>query len=168
MIFQFTSSDGDKHFNEDHEKVFKEYERMMEEGASFKDLVSVVGKHDLESPWPIADPLHLVKNIREDCLNDEIGISLLEKFNHEEFELFVKNKNSFRDKSSIGSMKDSYPLSLFGFESFIGSQKHKQSNFLITPLFLFLEALRNAKLKKEIRYSILKLHFCFLTIICIS
>ena len=72
MIFQFTSSDGDKHFNEDHEKVFKEYERMMEEGASFKDLVSVVGKHDLESPWPIADPLHLVKNIREDCLNDEI------------------------------------------------------------------------------------------------
>lgn len=43
IILQSTSSDGDKHFNDDHEKAFKEYERMMEEGASFKDLVSVVG-----------------------------------------------------------------------------------------------------------------------------
>lgn len=49
----FSSSDGDKKIDNEHEKAFEEYEIMMEKGASFKELVAVVGNHDSDSPWPI-------------------------------------------------------------------------------------------------------------------
>lgn len=66
-----------------------------------------------------------------------------------------------KDKSSQGAMKDSYPLTLFGYESFIASKQFTQSHFLIFPLYLFIEALRNSRLKKDIRKKYLNTSFIF-------
>lgn len=161
MNFGFMSSDGDKYFDHDHEAAFKKYEALLESGAKFDELVSVVGESIKVSPWPISDPFHLVKRVRVNCLSDGIGISLLEKFDPKEFENFVTSKSCIRDTSSLGSMKDSYPLTLFGFESFIGSKNYRQSHFLICPLYLFLEGLRNSRLKKKIRRLYFQTAFLF-------
>lgn len=161
MNFIFTSSDGDKYFDFEHEKVFQEYELLMENGAKFEDLVATVGKHNSENPWPIGDPFHFLKRIRCTSLFNEIALSISEKFDPNELNEFIESKSCIHDKSSQGSMKDSYPLTLFGYESFIKSKNYTQSNFLIFPLFLFVEALRNGRLKKSIRKLYLHTSFIF-------
>ena len=52
-------------------------------------------------------------------------------------------------KTSFGSMKDSYTLTLFNFDSFINSLHYKESHFLITPLFFYLKAIKNYIVSKE-------------------
>lgn len=86
----------------------------------------------------MSDPLHLVKNVRTESLFREIGIFLFNKFNQNELQNYVSNKYCLNDKSSQDSMKDSYPLSLFGYESFMNSMDNSNVNFYICPMFLFM------------------------------
>lgn len=58
---------------------------MIDDGASFKDLVAALGKYDSELTLTIGDQLHFVKNILVNCLTDEISKSLLKKHKHDEF-----------------------------------------------------------------------------------
>lgn len=71
----------------------------------------------------------MFKNIREYSLFNNIGLSLLSKYNPKELEKFLGYKNYLSDNSSQVSMKDSYPLFLFGYESFMESIDFNQSHF---------------------------------------
>ena len=59
-------------------------------------------------------------------------------------------------------MKDSYPLELFGFNSFINSIPFVQSHFFICPFFLYLESVRNYRLNKDTRKKYLHTSFIFM------
>ena len=59
-------------------------------------------------------------------------------------------------------MKDSYPLELFGFNSFIKSIPYVQSHFFICPFFLYLELIRNYRLNKDTRKNYLNTAFLFM------
>lgn len=38
----FTSTDGDKFFNDEHESAFNEYKQLLESGSSFEDIISIL------------------------------------------------------------------------------------------------------------------------------
>lgn len=157
----FTSTDGDHFFDHIHDKVFEEYKNLLESGEPFGEIVNVVKKHNSSDPWPISDPFHLLKNVRPNVLFKQIGLSIPEKYDPNELANIVQSVTFLTDKSSQGSMKDSYPLKLFGFDSFIKSYGQKQSNFLICSLFLFIDAIRNTKLNIETRKQYLHTAFLF-------
>ena len=161
MNFIFSSSDGDKHFDAEHEDAFHEYEPLLENGVPFDILVQKVGKRLSLKPWPVSDPFHLIKRIRIKSLFTDVALSLLQKYDQNELDIFIQSSMCIKDKSSQGAMKDSYPLTLFGYESFIASKQFTQSHFLIFPLYLFIEALRNSRLKKDIRKKYLNTSFIF-------
>lgn len=161
MKIVFKSTDGDRFFNEDHEHAFSLYSDILESGGSIDDIIEVVKKFITENAWPISDLLHILKNIRVYSLFKNIGLSLLSKYDPSELENFLEYKNCLKDKSSQGSMKDSYPLFLFGFESFMKSVDFNQSHFLICPFFLIIEAVRNVRLNLQTRKSYLRSAFYF-------
>lgn len=88
----FTSTDGDKYFDDIHENAFNEYKHLVETGKSFDEIIQVVRNHDHTNPWPISDPFHSLKNIREKSLFREIGISIIQRFDQKELELFIEKK----------------------------------------------------------------------------
>lgn len=101
MNFIFVSSDGDHFFDSDHEEAYNEYKTLVEEGSSIDDIeTNVLEKHIKKNPWPLSDPLHLLKNVRSESLLREIGILLFNKFDKYELEKYVNNKNCLHDKSS--------------------------------------------------------------------
>ena len=108
----FTSTDEDKFFKDEHESAFNEYKQLLESGSSFENIISILKKHISRCLWPISDPLHSLTRIRDKTLFRKISLSLLEKFTKEELDAFISFKNCLNDKSSLGSMKDSYPLSI--------------------------------------------------------
>lgn len=59
-------------------------------------------------------------------------------------------------------MKDSYPLTLFGYESFINSKDNSNINFYICPFFLFIEVLGNSEISNQIRKKYLNTTFIFI------
>ena len=135
IICRFTSSDGDKYYNIEHEIAFSKYQDKLENGASMDEIEQIVIDCISEGQWPISDILHLFKNIRVKTLFRKIGINLLSQFDPLEFDKFIQFKSCLKDKTSQGSMKDSYPLTLYGFESFMNSICYENSHFLITPFF---------------------------------
>ena len=161
IICRFTSTDGDRFFNGEHEDAFLLYKEILESGGSIDEILEIVKKTISEKLWPISDILHILKNTRVTMLFRNIGLSLLNNFNPDELNEFISIKSCLNDKTSQGSMKDSYPLTIFGFESFMSSINYDESNFLITPFFLIIEALRNIHLKIEIRKSYLRTAFLF-------
>lgn len=102
----FTSTDGDKFFNDEHESAFNEYKQLLESGSSFEDYISILKKHISRCPCPISDPLHSLKRIRAKTLFREISLSLLEKFTKEELDASISFKSCLNDKSSLGSYSD--------------------------------------------------------------
>lgn len=158
----FSSTDGDKYYDPLHDAVFSEYKDLLERGEPFENIVLVVHEHNADNPWPLSDPFHSLKNVRVNVLFTEIGVSLLEKFDPNELADFVKSMNCLSDDSSNGSMKDSYPLQLFGFDAFIDSKDNIQCHFLICPFYLYLESIRNCKLNKETRKKYLQTAFIFM------
>lgn len=110
---------------------------MIENGATFDEIVETVDKHEPEDPWGLSDPLHLLKNLRTNSLFRDISITLTQQFNQEELKNFVKNRKCVEDNTSIGAMKDSYPNKSIGYESFIASLISVQTNFFICPIYLF-------------------------------
>ena len=97
--------------------------------------------------------------MRSKSLFTEIALSLLQGYDKDELYNFIQSKTCTDDKSSQGAMKDSYPLTLFRFESFIGSKQFSQSHFLIFPLYHFIESLRNGRFEKDIRRKYLNTAF---------
>lgn len=158
----FVSSDGDKFYDDMHEKAYHEYKHLIEEGKPFAEIADVVKSHSPDNPWPLSDPFHSTKSVRSQILLREIALTIFDKYDINELDKIIQNKNVIKDKTSLGSMKDSYPLTLFGFDSFINSIQYKESHFLITPFFLYLEAIRNNKLSKETRKKYLETSFLFL------
>lgn len=55
-----------------------------------------------------------------------MGITILEKFPKDEFDFFIKLKRCLKNRCIFGSIKDSYPLPMFGYESFIKSKPNDQ------------------------------------------
>ena len=158
----FKSTDGDHCFDADHEKAFCEYKDLLESGATFEEIIRRVKNHDFSDPWPINDPFHSFKNIRSKSLFRKIGLSLLKEFDQSELDNFINTKNCLHDKSTHGSMKDSYPIQIFGFESFIKSKGFTQSHFFICSVFLLMESIRNARLTIEARKQYLNTSFLFM------
>ena len=158
----FTSSDGDHFYDNFHNAVFDEYKTVLENGGTFQSIIEKVKELFSNGPWPLSDPLHLLKTIRTKTLFRNVGLSILEEFKIQELYNFLQNEKCISDSSSQGSMKDSYPLTLFNFESFINSRPFLQPHFFITPFFLFSEAIRNSRLNLNTRKIYLETSFYFI------
>lgn len=106
-------------------------------------------KNISKNSWPLSDPFHLLKGTRTKVLSREMS----ELYN------YIQNENCISDRTSQLLMKDSYTLTLFGFESFINSIHVTQSYFNICQFFLIYEKIQNSRLNIETRFPILKASF---------
>lgn len=105
---------------------------------------------------------HSVKNVPSKSFFRKIGLSLLIEFDQTELRKFLKCKNCLNDKNSHGSMKDSYPIHFFGFDSFIKSKGYNESHFIICSMLILLESIRNVRSNLDTRKKYLNTFFYLL------
>ena len=66
----------------------------------FDKLVQKVGKH--LSLKPVSNPFHLITRIRIKKLFTDVALSLLQKYDKNELNIFIQSKMCIKDKISQG------------------------------------------------------------------
>lgn len=105
----------------------------------------------------ISDPLHIFKNGRSKILRDNTVVNL-DNFgdgviNSIEIEKILKIGDALADKSSLGKMRDCYPLNLFTINNTIQLfyNSNKETFFYFLFYSLWNEVLLNFKISVKIR-----------------
>ena len=136
---------------------------------SFGDLINKIGNliySNDELSIPIADPLHVFKNMRARLLNHEIAVTLK---NQEEpaiinITLIKKVLNLgpvLDDVSQIGKMRDVYPLKLFTFGNLaklIDNELYPEA-LLFFPYCCWIAAIYSPKINLELRLFFVEIAF---------
>lgn len=79
-------------------------------------IFNIISKYELA--W-ISDPLHLYKNWRSRILNNKVVINPYvncASINSKGINIEIKLGSVLEDKSTIGKMRDIYPVTLFTFK----------------------------------------------------
>jgi hypothetical protein len=153
LIVKYLCTDGDAGYNEYHRQFFAEwYPRFLDGG-----LPAVIAYISQHTKLPLGDFLHLWKLFCNRVKNHSVTLSPESLANFalsaESLETLLKLGDTLRDRSSIGKMRDSYPLRLFSLENCLKCLKANQSNELmyLLPWALQEEVLRNPALSRDQR-----------------
>lgn len=160
---KYFAADGETALDKYHELAFLEYEflivKIIECSMTFDDFFEFV-KNNVKY-LPILDMMHSEKSGRNRVVNNDIKIgenddTISRKQLNEDLEL---NKSILGDTTSIGRMKDAYPIHLFQIKNaMIEFQKsHNASGLYIFIYSIILELYRNSFIIIEDRLSISKL-----------
>lgn len=111
----------------------------------------------------ISDLLHIIKLARKRITKGPITISnwLKSKFNKQPLEDILHLGIILSDESSLGYMKDYYPIKLFNIHNVLKLyQENKFNEFLyLLPFSLWVEALMSPSLTKKSRLYLLRISF---------
>ena len=152
---KFIATDGDTGYNALNEKFFCSW------WPTFcsKGLESAVGIVDGSMGAIISDFLHLAKNARSRMINGSVTINPegLSQFSAKDVNRVLSLGNALTDTSTIGKMKDIYPLQIFTLEDFLKLVHHGElsSAFYILPYAMWAEVLRNRFLSHQVRLDLL-------------
>ena len=129
----FQATDGDSGLHSKHKEFFEKY-ILGYNYNSFSDLVyhiyqSLIDNNELHVP--IADPLHIFKNLRARLINHKLAIT---KRNDNDLAIVDINvirsilnlKKVLDDETQIGKMRDSYAVKLFTLANIVKLIKHEQ------------------------------------------
>lgn len=159
FFVKYISTDGDISFDFIHRLYFDSriYPNF---NKKFEEIVNLL-VNDLEIP--ISDFLHLLKTARSRLIQHLVLIDP-EQYICINTTLFAKAVNLgpvFTDKSSSGSMKDAYAISLFSWYSFVTliEKGRFEAAFYVFPFTLMLEAVRSSSLSKMNRLNFLEFSF---------
>ena len=163
----FKATDGDSGLHEEHKIFFNTI--LNTNFQSFSDLISKI-YNLLESnddmSIPIADPLHVFKNIRARLLNHKIAVTIK---NQEEaafidLELLKNVLNIGKvldDTTQIGKMRDEYPLKLFTFGNIIKLVENElyPEALLFFPYCCWIASIYAINIDLELRFFLVELAF---------
>jgi hypothetical protein len=116
VVVRYVCSDGDPGYNKRHQEFFHKWYRAYLEGG----LLAALRIFDGETMIPVTDILHLLKNFCNKVKNHPVTICPDEPddvLTCEDLQSLFNLGSVLSDKSSIGRMRDSYPLRLFSLQN---------------------------------------------------
>lgn len=163
----FKATDGDSGMHSEHKNFFNIISKM--KYTSFADLIhkiyKVVNEND-EITIPIADPLHVFKNIRARLLNHTIAITMKNEsepalIDIKQIKSILNIGKALDDDSQIGKMRDTYALRLFTFGNLI---KLIENGFypaalLFFPYCCWIAAIYTPNIDLELRFFFIEIAF---------
>jgi hypothetical protein len=156
----FIATDGDPCYNSFHEtqftKLFKIYCSL-----GLQETIENIG---LQTPFWVADWLHLFKNIRNRMLKYSLCLTFKKISAYVDPKIINDILNLgpvFSDFSAIGRMRDIYPIALFRLEYVIELfSKNKIAEALyLAPVAFFIFAIRSAIISDQTRIYLLQITF---------
>ena len=148
----FISVDGDLHYDNFFKKQFDRLINLYKNGG----LENVFDHLFDNGPIYISDFLHIDKNMRSRLLNNKIIINPFipqKSINTFCINQLIDAKDALFDRSSIGKMRDAYPLQLFTIKNSLVllNQYTKESFFYFVLFSLWSEAQLNQEIDPETR-----------------
>lgn len=140
IVVKFCASDGDHFYDHFHDLFFQKILKMI----------------------PISDFLHSIKLLRSYFLEEKVHLDIRSNISIKPTEMDKYNLGHvLSDVSSIGRMKDAYPLELFSTDTILKSIDFNdfQILFFILPFNLMIESLKNPNLSISFRTFLLDISY---------
>lgn len=159
----FKATDGDPGVSQEHE-AFYEHHVCGRDGrfASLVDKTHTWLRSDNSSYIPIADPLHVLKNIRSRLITYPIQLYPNSRTSEiSEMREILKIGPALSDESQIGKMRDSYVTQLFTFENVQRLLRKGQyvHGFLILPFACWTTILFCPRISLKLRLFLVELAY---------
>lgn len=167
IIIKFCATDGDHYYDYFHDIFFDKIFPLIKQKKSFSEIIDIISEDFLENDEiiPISDFLHSIKLLRSYFLEGKINLDILSNINvvpseMDKYEL----GNVISDDSSLGKMKDAYPLYMFSNDTLNKAISFKDYHilFFLFPFNLLIECIRNPNLSIQCRLFLLDISFQFL------
>ena len=154
------ATDGDPGYNRFAEETFEHFITIFER-EGYDAAVEFISQSDIIF-W-ISDFLHLIKIARKRIIKGPMTIrtTLTDFFTNESLEEILNLGIPLTDKSSIGYMKDFYPLKLFSLENCLKlkyEDLNDEFNYFF-PFSIWIESIMSENLTKNTRLYFLKIAF---------
>ena len=152
---KFVATDGDAGYNALNEKFFLSWwPTFCNKGI--EESLNIVA---VSSQAIISDFLHLAKNARSRMINGSVTINPdgLKPFSAKDVNRVLHLDKALTDTSTIGKMKDIYPLQIFTLANFLKlvHTGELSSAFYLLPYAMWAEVLRNRFLSLQVRLDFL-------------
>ena len=164
----FKATDGDSGLHEEHKTFFEKYIL----GVSYSTFSSLLYciYEKLESDEniyiPIADPLHVFKNIRARIINHTIAITTKNDkdpaiIEREKLKKILSIGKILEDETQIGKMRDSYAVNLFTFDNLIKliESEYYEAVLLFFPFCCWIATIFSPNLDLELRLFFVELSY---------
>lgn len=167
IIVKFCASDGDHFYDHFHDLFFQKILEMIKKKKSFSEIINYISKDFLKNDLviPISDFLHSIKLLRSYFLEEKVHLDIRSNISINPNEMLKYDLGHvLSDVSSIGRMKDAYPLELFSTETLLKSIEFNDFHilFFILPFNLLIESLKNPNLSISFRIFLLDISYQFL------
>ena len=152
---RFLATDGDVGYNALNKDLFVSWwPSFCQKGL--ESALAVLGK---SRDGLVSDFLHVIKNARSRILAGPVTINPegLSPFSAEDMNRVLQLGKALTDMSTVGKMKDIYPLQLFTLENFMKlvASGNFAMAFYVLPYALWVEVLRNPVLSQQTRIDLL-------------
>ena len=151
----YFASDGDPGYQSMHNEAHKKWFNMYIKKGLEQAIQMING-----NGWPITDFLHVLKNSRSRILKGNVSLRVDggNIIDYQKMNDILQLGKPLTDKSTIGKMKDSYPLQIFTLENLIELLKHDAYEYAlyILPYSFWCEAVRNPVILPQMRLEILE------------
>ena len=157
------STDGDPGVNREHTEFYTNH--IMGKSWNFHDLVTDIHKwlcHTKDAWVPIADPLHVFKNMRAKLLVHPIMLlPSCPPVCIEQMRNVLQLGNTLDDISQTGKMRDSYVMHLFTFENVIKLMRAGQTvaGYLLFPFACWIAVIFSESIDLPFRLFLVELSF---------
>lgn len=167
IVVKFCASDGDHFYDHFHDIFFQKIMKMINQKKSFLEIIEFISKDFLSNDKviPISDFLHSIKLLRSYFLEEKVHLGIRSNISIKPSEMEKYNLGHvLSDVSSIGRMKDAYPLELFSTDTILKSIEFNDYHilFFILPFNLMIESLKNPNLSISFRIFLLDISYQFL------
>jgi hypothetical protein len=153
LVVKYLCSDGDAGYNDYHRKFFEEWYVQYLNGG-LEEALAYARTH---TKLPVGDFLHLWKLFCNRVKNHDVTLTPDTpgpfSLSGDTLEMILNLGAALRDRSSIGKMRDSYPLQLFSLESCLKCLQEDRPNELmyLLPWALQEEVIRSPTLTRQER-----------------
>ena len=164
----FKATDGDAGLHDEHKSFFEKHILGVSYTTFSSLLYSVMEKleKDEDIYIPIADPLHVFKNLRARIINHSLAITLKNDKQPAIIELkrlkeILSLGKILDDETQIGKMRDSYAVNLFTFDNLIKllEAEYYEAVLLFFPFCCWISTIFSPNLDLELRLFFIELSF---------
>ena len=153
----YIATDGDSGYQSKHNAFYQKWFNILQTKGLDEAMCSVLN----EKEWPVTDFLHILKNARSRIMNGNVSLRIdgLYPTNNIKMNIILQLGKSLQDRSTLGKMKDIYPLEIFTLNNFLKciEQDAYVEAFYILPYALWCEAIRNPVISPQMRLEILSM-----------
>lgn len=163
----FKATDGDVGLSKEHTAFFRKH--IPKRAHNFAALVQWLDRKlekDEDFYLPIADPLHVLKNMRARLMTHTIAVvtsdpDTFHTTNIQTLREVLHLGNVLTDETQIGKMRDAYAVKLFTFENFCGLAKAEEYELalLFFPFCCWTAVIWQENLASDMRWVLIETAF---------